>query len=127
MAGDPVSFLKSMAALVSSGLLDQANNWIFGEVLGGALVRKNLGGDAADDFLKSLNVKVEDGGMDLSHSVILQNGHSANTSQDINIVVIYEVQVFPLLDKNFTVRYAVSASARAWLGGDNLKVKKLVK
>ena len=129
VASNPVGFLKSMGALVASGLLNHVNNWVFGEVIGGALVQKYLGGDEADAMLKSLNVKTEDegGGLDLSHCVILQNGHSANKSEDVNIVVIYEVKVFPLLSKNFTVRYAVSASARAWLGGDELSVVKLVK
>lgn len=129
VASNPIGFLKSMGALVASGLLNHVNNWVFGEIIGGALVEKYLGGDEANTLLKNLNVKTEDegGGLDLSHCVILQNGNSANKSQDVNIVVIYEVKVFPLLSKNFTVRYAVSASARAWLGGDNLKVVKLVK
>ena len=129
VTSNPVGFLKSMGALVASGLLNHVNNWVFGEIIGGALVEKYLGGDQADALLKSLNVKTEEegGGLDLSHCVILQDGQSANTVEDVNIVVIYEVKVFPLLSKNFTVRYAVSASARAWLGGDNLKVVKLVK
>ena len=127
VADNPVGFLKSMGALLTTVALDKANNWIFGDIIGGALVKKNLGGSEADALLKSMNVDKGLDGLDLSHCVILQNANSANKSEDVNIVIIYEVQVFPLLTKNFTVKYAVSASSHAWLGGDNLDIKKLVK
>ena len=52
VASNPIGFLKSMGALVASGLLNHVNNWVFGEIIGGALVEKYLGGDQADALLK---------------------------------------------------------------------------
>lgn len=126
VADNPVGFLKSMAALVTTVATNKANNYLFGQLLGGALVEKNLGKDDADALLKSMNVVDGVDGLDLSQCTIFQQSKSANPAEDVNIVIVYEVRVFPLLNVNFKAKYAVSASARAWLGGDDPSVIKLV-
>ena len=127
VADNPVGFIKSIAAFFLNGAMDEANSRIFGQVIGKALVQKSLGGSEADAFLKNLNVEGGMSGLNMNQSVIFQPGHSANGAQDVNIVIIYKVNVLPLLNKNIKATFAVSASARAWLGGDELGVRKFIK
>lgn len=127
IADNPVGFIKTIGAFFVDGALNEMNSRLFGQAIGGALVKKSLGGDDADAFLKNLNVDRGLEGLDLSQSVIFQPGHSANGAQDVNIVIIYKVNVLPLLNKNIKATFAVSASTRAWLGGDELNVRKFIK
>lgn len=126
IADNPIGFIKTMAAFFADGALDEANSQLFGNIIGKAIVLKSLG-DNPDSVLRRLNIKDGADGLQMRQSSILQAGNSANGADDVNIVIVYQVNVFPLLDKNITGTYAVSASARAWLGGDQLSIKKLVK
>lgn len=129
IAENPMSFVKGLAAMGISYGMDAGKAFVVGSLLSrsictkylGAYTEKNKGGkrigkyseEYADKMLKRRGVVDGLSGLDFSNSSIFYKGHPT----DINIVVIYEVKVMPLLG-NFKVKFAQSASCSGWLGGD---------
>ena len=110
---DPVSFAKSLGALVAGTGIDAVKGRLLGALYGRAMCKRYIGaGRDADEWLEHMGV--EDGldGLNFNWSSIL-----GGDSQDVDLVVTYRMKILPgLLNLNAT--FAQSASTRAWLGGD---------
>lgn len=121
IAEDPLQFVKSLGALGVSAGMSEAKSFLIGSLLAKAMMCNHLETDTmtADQRLRSLGVVDGEKGLDLSRSSVFSiYSASANPGEDINIVAVYKLKLFPLLKADFTVTYAQSASVRAWLGGD---------
>ena len=121
IAEDPLQFVKSLGALGVSAGMGELKSFLIGSLLAKAMMCKHLETETltADQRLLSLGVVDGEAGLDLSRSSIFSiYSGSANPGEDINIVAVYKLKLFPLLKADFTVTYAQSASVRAWLGGD---------
>lgn len=111
---DPISFAKSMAALATGEGLDVLKGPLLGMVFGRAMCEKYIGnGQDADAWLRRMKVIEGLDGLNFGWSSVL-----GGTSQDVNLVVTYKVQVFPGVLDGIEATFAQSASTRAWLGGD---------
>ena len=118
---NPTAFLKSLAALGVSKVMDEAKSFLVGSILGAALTEKYLDESHVDADTRLRTMNVVDGldGLDFSHSSIFsRTAGSAGKERDINLVVVYKVRVFTLFSKEFSIPFAQSASVQAWLGGD---------
>ncbi len=119
---DPIAYVKSLGALAASYGLNEAKNFLIGSLLARSLTLKYMGGEEAADALLR-HYHVEDGaeGLDFTVSTVFdKNGISANPAEDVNIVIVYRMSVAPLMGDAFRQTFAVTASARGWLGGDTL-------
>ena len=117
---DPVQFLRQIAAFGVSSMANEAKSFLF-SLFAQALTEEMLDTPdvSADERLKSLGVVDGLDGLDFSRTTILDvHARSANKEQDINIVVIYKIELMPYLRVNFSRTFAQSASVRCWLGGD---------
>lgn len=120
---DPVTYMKSMAALGISFGMDTAKSYLIGSIMASGFSRKYIAAgidgksneSAADKKLKSLGVVDGMEGLDFSHSSIFDK----KAPGDINIVVVYKMKVIPLLG-DWEVTFAQSASTRGWIGGDGV-------
>lgn len=118
--GDPIQFLKNVAALGVSAMGNEAKSYLF-SLFAAALVEDSLTQPdrSADERLREMGVVDGFDGLDFSHTMVLDiRAASANPSQDINVIVVYQVQLMPYLQVNFTRTFSQSASVRCWLGGD---------
>ncbi|WP_297288822.1 TadE/TadG family type IV pilus assembly protein [uncultured Flavonifractor sp.] len=118
---DPISFARSLAALTAGTGLDTVKGRVLGGLFGKSMCQKYIGNgveNGADGWLKGMGVVDGLEGLNFNWSSIL-----GGTSQDVNLVVTYEVKIFPGLYDGLTATFAQSASTRAWLGGD-ANVKK---
>ena len=122
VSDNPIAYLRSLGAMAVSTGWNKAKSYIIGSLLAKNLTLKYLGGaEAADKMLKSYRVEKGVEGLDFSCSCIFdQNSDSANPLEDVNIVILYKMNVAPLMGKLFTQLFCVTASARGWLGGDTL-------
>ncbi len=116
IAKDPVGFVKLM---VQSGIgegMDIVKNLLAG-VFAQALMEDHIsaGGTVrdVDGYLKSLGVEDGLSGMSFMASSLF----AGDDNTDINLIVMYRVNIFPLFDLP-TIPFAQSASTRAWLSGD---------
>ncbi len=128
--GDPITFLKQLAAMGADLLTDTAKNYLLGSLLAESMFLSNLEaeGRSADARLRNLGVVDGADGLDFSRSRILtQDANSANPQEDINLVVTYQVELIPILKLGSRLSYAQSASVRAWLGGTEGQAKLLAK
>ncbi len=126
--GDPIAFLRGLAACGTDFLLDTGKNYFLGNLLARSMFLSNLETEtmSANDRLLALGVVNGEDGMDFSRSRILsKDANSANPQEDINIVVTYQVELIPILKLGGKLSYAQSASVRAWLGGNQGSAKKL--
>ena len=124
--GDPVQFLKNVAALGVSAMGNEAKSFLF-SLLAQALVEESLTApsETADARLRALGVVDGVDGLDFSHTMVLDtHAASATPAQDVNIVVLYQVKLMPYLQVSFTRTFAQSASVRCWLGGDATAAKQ---
>ncbi|BBF41452.1 hypothetical protein lbkm_0126 [Lachnospiraceae bacterium KM106-2] len=118
---DPFAFVKSMVSLVASKGFTLAKSYIVGSLMGKKFVSLHLGdctsesGDSyakADAYLKQLGVVDGMDGLNFNLSNMMNNN-----SSDINLVVVYKVEVLPGIF-SWKATLAQSASTRAWLDGD---------
>lgn len=120
IAENPILFVKTLAQCGIGEGFDQLKNYMAG-VLAKSLMQDHIeaGGTIADADAYLEHLGVVDGldGMHFGASEI----YSGDDHADINLVVMYEVKVFPLLS-DATMPFAQSASTRAWLMGDADKV-----
>lgn len=94
-----------LAGILAKGLMEE-------HIMAGGVVKD------ADAYLKKLGVEDGLSGMHFGASSL----YSGKDYTDINLVVMYRVNVFPLLGDHFTMPVAQSASTRAWLQGDASKI-----
>lgn len=125
IADNPLSFVKGLAAMGLSCGINWAKAFIIGSVLSKSICTKYLGAyidssnvsqyseEYADQLLKDRGIEEGLDGLNFAYSSIFYK----DTPTDINIVVVYDVKVLPLLG-DWTVTFAQSASCCAWLGGD---------
>ena len=116
IAKDPAGFVKLM---VQSGIgegMDVVKNLLAG-VFAKSLMEEHISaGDTVGDvdaYLKSLGVEDGLSGMSFMASSLF----AGDDNTDINLVVMYRVNIFPLFNLP-TIPFAQSASTRAWLSGD---------
>lgn len=122
ISDDPLAFGKQLVALGASAGMGKAKSYIFGNILAANMCSKYLGAnnesignkEYADKKLKSLGVVDGFEGLDFRYSCIFPD----NAPTDVNIIVVYEVKVFPWLTDDLKVRFSQSASTRGWIGGD---------
>lgn len=123
IADNPIGFVKILAQYGIGKASGTAKNLIAG-LFAQSLMEDHIeaGGTITDanQYLVSLGVKDGLGGMSFLASEIF--GGDDNT--DINLVVVYRVNIFPLLG-DYTIPVAQSASTRAWLYGDTERTVKL--
>ncbi len=120
ISDDPLSYVKSLGAILVSEGADELKSYVVGSLMARSLTVKYLGGrEEADARLKSWNVLDGVDGLDFSCSTVFnQQETSANGAEDVNILLLYRMKLTPLLGSSFQQTFAVSASTRAWLGGD---------
>lgn len=116
IADNPIIFLKTLLQYGIGSGFNQAKNFLAG-VFAKALMEDHIEVDGtitdADAYLERLGVVDGLDGMHFGASQL----YSGSDHADINLVVMYEVRIFPLFTK-LTVPFAQSASTRAWLMGD---------
>ena len=112
ISDDPKAFILGMATMAGNELKEEAKT-IVAQVLSKALMKKNLKGyegDSAEAFLK--RYRVVDGleGLDFNYSTLMAYG----TSNQIVLVVTYDVEVIKLLDIDFKFTFRQCAKTTAW-------------
>ncbi len=120
IAENPILFVKTLAQCGIGEGFDQLKNYMAG-VLAKSLMQDHIEAEGtisdADAYLESLGIVDGLDGMHFGASQI----YSGEDHADINLVVMYEVKIFPLMT-DATMPFAQSASTRAWLNGDADKV-----
>lgn len=119
---NPVKFLETLLQYGIGEGSNAAKNILAGVLAKGLMEEHITAGDVvtdADAYLKKVGVKDGLAGMHFGASSL----YSGDEYTDINLVVMYRVNLFPILGDHFTIPIAQSASTRAWLNGDAVKVK----
>lgn len=120
IAENPILFVKTLAQCGIGEGFNQLKNYMAG-ALAKALIQDHIEAEGtiadADAYLEELGIVDGLDGMHFGASQI----YTGDDHADINLVVMYEVKVFPLLSDS-TMSFAQSASTRAWLMGDADKV-----
>lgn len=118
IAEDPKGFIVGMGKLARSELTQEAKVKL-GEVLAKAFMKKNLKSSAEenpDSFLKRHHVVDGMDGLDFNYTTLMANG----TSNEINLVVSYDVEVIQLLNIDFHFKFRQCAKTTAWGNGISL-------
>lgn len=121
IGNDPLIYMRSLVALIGSEGMEAAKRAV-AVPLARAFVSKHFGEDtdAANVKLESLGIE---GGLD-SMNFNLSNIFSDDEHQDIEITVIYKVKLFQVFDwVVLEANVSKVAVCRAWLGGDDVRVK----
>lgn len=112
---DPKGFILGMGKMATNELKEEGKV-ILAQILAKTFMQKNLMSDASDDadaFLK--RYKVVDGmaGLDFDYTTFLANGKS----NEIQLVVTYDVQVIKLLGIDFKFKIRQCSKTTAWGNG----------
>ena len=112
---DPKGFILGMGKMATNELKEEGKV-ILAQILAKTFMQKNLMSDAGDDadaFLK--RYKVVDGmaGLDFDYTTFLANGKS----NEIQLVVTYDVQVIKLLGIDFKFKIRQCSKTTAWGNG----------
>lgn len=121
IAANPTKFLTTLLKYGIGQGANAAKNVLAGVLAKGLMEEHIMAGGVvtdADAYLKKLGVEDGLSGMHFGASSL----YAGKDYTDINLVVMYRVNVFPLLGDHFTMPVAQSASTRAWLQGDASKV-----
>lgn len=124
MAKDPQKLLIGMARLVGSEALELGKSRLIAEPVCHALVEKHLkvsDSSSANAFCKMVGIQPGTflgkesyyNGLDFSNSTLFPYG-----SDEITIVVTYQVKLLPLLPINKTFTITQRAVTKGWLHGD---------
>lgn len=116
---DPKAFILGMASLAKSEGIEFAKNELFGKLLGRSFMKKNLvvsQNDNADSFLKRNRVVGGLNGLDFKYTSLMAYGET----DEIRMVVTYEVEVIKLLNIDFKFKFTQTAKTRAWGNGVSL-------
>lgn len=119
ISSDPKQFILGSAKLFGSNAIDYVKSKAIAEPLAKVFVKKHLvdkeGGDY-EQFLKHLGVVPKNGsyfkGLDFSDSVVFLNG-----SDEIRIIVNYEIQVIKLLNLDIKMSFTQCGATKAWFTG----------
>lgn len=112
---DPKGFIVGMGKLAGSELKEEAKA-VLGQVMAKAFMKKNLKASAeqeADAFLKKYHVVDGMDGLDFNYTTLMAYG----TSNEIHLVVTYEVEIVQLLNVDFKFKFQQCAKTSAWGNG----------
>lgn len=112
LAKDPKGLIVGMATMAGNELKEEAKT-IIAQVLAKAFMGKNLKafqGDTAEDFLRRYHVVDGMKGLDFNYSTLMAYG----TSNQIVLVVTYDVEVIKLLNIDFKFTFRQCAKTTAW-------------
>lgn len=112
---DPKGFIVGMGKLAGSELKEEAKV-VLGQVMAKAFMKKNLKASAEqepDAFLKKYHVVDGMDGLDFNYTTLMAYG----TSNEINLVVTYEVEIVQLLNVDFKFKFQQCAKTSAWGNG----------
>lgn len=119
VASDPKEFIIGCAKLLGNGVIEEFKSKAIAAPLAKSMVQKHLVSSSSDNcesFLKHLGVvPVNDSylsGLDFSDSVIFLNG-----SDDIKVIVHYDIQVIQLLGIDIKFSFTQCAATKAWFTG----------
>ena len=112
---DPKGFIIGMGKLAGSELKEEAKV-VLGQVLAKAFMKKNLKAFSEQDpdaFLRKYHVVDGMDGLDFNYTTLMAYG----TSNQINLVVTYDVEVMQLLNIDFKFKFQQCAKTQAWGNG----------
>lgn len=112
---DPKGFIIGMGKMAGDQIGREMKAFL-GQVLAKAFMEKNLKaykGDDPDRFLRRYRVVDGLDGLDFNYSALMANG----TSDQIQLVVTYDVEVIKLLNIDFTFTFRQCAKTTAWGNG----------
>lgn len=117
---NPLDYAKSFAALAASQDVEDAKSDVAAQ-LAKVMSRRHFTSVESGKYgeiyaldLESLGVKNGFEGMDFSQSKILQE----ESPRDIELVVVYELQVADILPFDFSITISQSAKTRGWAGAE---------
>lgn len=115
VVNDPVEFIKSMASLAGEEAWEHVKSNVIAAPLAKGMTRRHFGNStkSADAYLKNLGVVDGFEGLNFNMTTMFEDG-----SDDIKIVVYYNVNLATGLPFDLNVSICQQASTRAWLGGD---------
>lgn len=119
LADDPKGFLLGMGKMALNEGKETLKSKFFAQVIGKAFMKKNLKAykdDDPDEFLKRHGIVDGVSGLDFDYSVFMAYG----TSNQIQMVVTYDVQVIKLLDIDYSFKFRQCAKTTAWGNGISL-------
>ena len=122
LKNDPKGFILGMGKMAASELSQEAKT-VLAKVLARAFMEKNLmsdPSDSADEFLKRYHVVGGMDGLDFNYTTFLAYGES----DDIQLVVTYEVEVLKLLNIDYKFKIRQCSKTTAWDNGISLINKK---
>lgn len=120
---DPKEFILGMGKLAGSELSQEAKTAL-GQILAKSFMKKNLAsykGEDADTFLRRYHVVDGMAGLDFNYTSLMAYG----TTDQILLVVTYDVQVIKLLNIDFKFTFRQCAKTTAWdngISGDQKEV-----
>ncbi|MDR1065178.1 MAG: hypothetical protein LBL25_02290, partial [Oscillospiraceae bacterium] len=112
---DPKTFIIGMAKLAGEEALEAGKNKL-GQLMARALMQKNLiesPKDDADKFLRRYRIRDGLDGLDFDGSTLMTYGKS----DEIQLVVTYDIEVVRLLDFDFHFTVTQCAKTAAWGNG----------
>jgi len=115
---DPKAFIKGMAMLAGEELLEEGKGML-GGLICRSFMQKNLKespSDNAEAYLRRYKVKDGLDGLDFSGSSLMAFG----VSDEIQMVVTYEIEVVKLLNFDFSFTIKQCAKSAAWGNGVSL-------
>ena len=115
VVNDPVEFMKSMASLAGEEVWEHVKSNVIAAPLAKGMTRRHFGSstEAADVYLEGLGVVDGFDGLNFNMTTMFEDG-----SDDIKIVVYYNLDLASVLPFDLNVSICQQASTRAWLGGD---------
>ena len=118
LADDPKGFILGMGKMAGSELKEEVKV-ILGQVLAKTFMQKNLKShqdDNPDSFLQRYRVVDGMAGLDFDYTALMAYG----TSNQIQLVVTYDVSVIKLLNIDYTFTFRQCAKTTAWGNGISL-------
>lgn len=115
VVNDPVEFMKSMASLAGEEVWEHVKSNVIAAPLAKGMTRRHFGNSAesADAYLEGLGVVDGFDGLNFNMTTMFEDA-----SDDIKIVVYYNVDLATVFPFDLNVSICQQASTRAWLGGD---------
>jgi len=124
IAENPQGFLVGMGKLAGREMTEAAKVYL-GQIMARAFMSKNLkafSGDDSDAFLRRLHVVDGMDGLDFRYTSLMAYG----SSNEIQLVCTYKVQVVRLLDIDFAFTFRQCARTLAWGDGVSLVTPRSV-
>lgn len=115
VVNDPVEFMKSMASLAGEEVWEHVKSNVIAAPLAKGMTRRHFGNssESADAYLEALGVVGGYDGLNFNMTTMFENA-----SDDIKIVVYYNLDLATVFPFDLNVSICQQASTRAWLGGD---------